>query len=62
MQEAGFNSEPLDWIICNSGADIWHALNKEDATEATWDADEHWEDHIAYRFVLLDGMNTSVWS
>lgn len=23
-----FQSEPFDWIICNPGADIWHALNK----------------------------------
>lgn len=49
LQEGGFDSEPFDWIICNSGADIWHALNRAKHGEAIWDADEEWENHIQYR-------------
>lgn len=49
LQEGGFNSDPFDWIICNAGADIWHALNKSQDGEAYWEADEQWEHHIEHR-------------
>ena len=48
-QEGGFDSEPFDWIICNCGADIWHALSKNKDGEAVWDADDQWEHHIEHR-------------
>ena len=53
MQEAGFDGEPFDWIVCNSGADIWHALGKNGGGEAMWDADEQWDEHISHRRVSL---------
>lgn len=49
MQEGGFDSDPFDWIICNAGADIWHAVNKSQNGEAFWEADEEWEEHINHR-------------
>ena len=51
MQEGGFNSDPFDWIVCNAGGDIWHALNKSQDGEAYWEADEQWEHHIEHRWV-----------
>ncbi len=52
LQEGGFNSDPFDWIICNAGADIWHAVSKSQDGEAFWEADEEWEEHINHRWDL----------
>ena len=49
LQEGGFDSDPFDWIICNAGADIWHAVSKSKNGEAFWEADEEWEEHINHR-------------
>ena len=39
----------VDWIVCNSGADIWHNFRDEASDKAGWHADEAWEDHINFR-------------
>lgn len=43
--------EQLDWIVCNSGADIWHNFRDgQDEGKAGWHADESWEEHINFRY------------
>ena len=42
-------AQELDWLVCNSGADIWHATAAGDAGGVAWSADERWEDHIDFR-------------
>ena len=45
--------QELDWLVCNSGADIWHATAAGgDASKVAWSADERWEDHIDFRHVV----------
>ena len=39
----------IDWVICNSGADIWHAHPQPDGKSIDWKADEQWERHIDWR-------------
>lgn len=34
----------LDWIVCHSGADIWHC-----GPDGEWAADEQWENLIDFR-------------
>lgn len=35
----------LDWIVCHSGADIWHAQS-----DGEWNADDQWENLIDFRY------------
>jgi hypothetical protein len=42
-------AQELDWLVCNSGADIWHATAAGDAGGVAWSADERWEHHIDFR-------------
>ncbi len=44
-------AQELDWLVCNSGADIWHATAAGDAGGVAWSADERWEHHIDFRRV-----------
>lgn len=37
----------LDWIVCHSGADIWHAQS-----DGEWHSDEQWENLIDFRYPL----------
>ena len=49
-QAGALDMEHVDWIVCNSGADIW--LNFRDGQaegKAGWHADESWEEHINFR-------------
>ena len=50
LQTGGLEMEHVDWIVCNSGADIWHNF-RDGAAEgkAGWHADESWEEHINFR-------------
>ena len=41
--------QELDWLVCSSGADIWHATAAGDAGGVAWSADERWEAHIDFR-------------
>ena len=51
VQGGGLVMEHVDWIVCNSGADIWH--NFREAQDKTgWHADEAWEEHINFRCLL----------
>ena len=43
-QEADVDLEGLDWIVCHSGADIWHGQQ-----DGQWEADDHWESLIDFR-------------
>ncbi len=47
MQEADVDLDGLDWIVCHSGADIWHGQQ-----DGQWEADEHWEQLIDFRHAL----------
>ncbi len=50
--------QELDWLVCNSGADIWHATAAGgDASKVAWSADERWEDHIDFRHVVAVKLN-----
>ena len=42
----------IDWVVCHSGADIWHAHPQPDGKSIDWKADEQWERHIDWRCVL----------
>lgn len=44
MQEADVDLDGLDWIVCHSGADIWHGQQ-----DGQWEADDHWEQLIDFR-------------
>ena len=44
-QEADVDLDGLDWIVCHSGADIWHAQQ-----DGQWNADEPWEQLIDFRY------------
>lgn len=44
LQEADVDLDGLDWIVCHSGADIWHGQQS-----AEWDADDQWEQLIDFR-------------
>ena len=44
MQEVDIELEGLDWIVCHSGADIWHAQS-----DGEWNSDEQWENLIDFR-------------
>ena len=44
LQEADVDLDGLDWIVCHSGADIWHCQ-----TDGEWVADEQWENLIDFR-------------
>ena len=48
-QEAGLSMEAVDWVVCNSGADIWLNLRDESQEKPGWHADEAWEEHINFR-------------
>jgi len=41
----------IDWVVCHSGADIWHAHPQPDGKSIDWKADEQWERHIDWRCV-----------
>jgi len=43
-QEADIDLEGLHWIVCHSGADIWHAQS-----DGEWNSDEQWENLIDFR-------------
>ena len=47
MQEADVDLDGLDWIVCHSGADIWHGQQ-----DGQWEADDHWEQLIDFRHAL----------
>jgi len=36
----------VDWVVCHSGADVWHAVPGGPASSWRWAADEAWEAHI----------------
>ena len=44
VQEVDVDLDGLDWIVCHSGADIWHAQ-----TDGEWNADEQWENLVDFR-------------
>lgn len=44
LQEADVDLDGLDWIVCHSGADIWHGQQ-----DGQWDADDQWEQLIDFR-------------
>ena len=44
LQEVDVELEGLDWIVCHSGADIWHAQS-----DGEWNSDEQWENLIDFR-------------
>ena len=44
LQEVDVDLDGLDWIVCHSGADIWHAQ-----TDGEWNADEQWENLVDFR-------------
>ena len=46
-QEADVDLDGLDWIVCHSGADIWHGQQ-----DGQWEADDHWEQLIDFRHAL----------
>lgn len=46
LQEADVDLDGLDWIVCHSGADIWHGQQ-----DGQWDADEQWEELIDFRYL-----------
>lgn len=46
LQEADVDLDGLDWIVCHSGADIWHAQQ-----DGEWDADDQWEELIDFRYL-----------
>lgn len=50
-QEAEVPLQELDWMVCNSGADIWHLLQSKDGKARTWSSDEQWDIHITFRHV-----------
>ena len=57
LRDAGLNVDALDFVVCNGGADIWHAHEgggKADGAAASslvrWVADDAWEAHIAFRW------------
>lgn len=41
--------DSIDWVLCNGGADIWHAESSADGKRVAWEADEQWERHIDWR-------------
>ena len=43
--------DQVDWVVCNSGADIWHNIRDGSSDKAGWHADEAWEEHINFRRV-----------
>lgn len=45
LQEADVDLDGLDWIVCHSGADIWHGQQ-----DGQWDADDQWEELIDFRY------------
>ena len=47
LQEADVDLDGLDWIVCHSGADIWHGQQ-----DGQWDADDQWEQLIDFRYPL----------
>ena len=49
VQEGGLPMDGVDWVVCNSGADIWHNFRDGTSEKAGWHADEAWEDHINFR-------------
>jgi hypothetical protein len=51
----------IDWVICNSGADIWHAHPQPDGKSIDWKADEQWERHIDWRCDLEDAGVPQSW-
>ncbi|KAA6420901.1 MAG: Sucrose-phosphate synthase [Trebouxia sp. A1-2] len=44
LSEADVDLDGLDWIVCHSGADIWHGQQ-----DGQWEADDHWEQLIDFR-------------
>ena len=52
--------QELDWLVCSSGADIWHATAAGDAGGVAWSADERWEAHIDFRRALRPS-GSGVW-
>ena len=48
MQDADVDLEGLDWIVCHSGADIWHGQQ-----DGQWNADDQWEQLIDFRSAAL---------
>lgn len=46
LQEADVDLDGLDWIVCHSGADIWHGQQ-----DGQWDADDQWEELIDFRYL-----------
>jgi hypothetical protein len=54
LQGAGVPVGVLDFMVNNAGADIWHAKDGvEDSKEGQWEADEHYEQHIDFRWDRL---------
>ncbi|KAL3157983.1 hypothetical protein ABBQ32_012382 [Trebouxia sp. C0010 RCD-2024] len=45
LAEADVDLDGLDWIVCHSGADIWHGQQ-----DGQWDADDQWEQLIDFRW------------
>lgn len=45
LSEAEVDLDGLDWIVCHSGADIWHGQQ-----DGQWEADDHWEQLIDFRW------------
>ncbi len=48
MQEVDVDLDGLDWIVCHSGADIWHGQQ-----DGQWEADDQWEQLIDFRHAAL---------
>ena len=56
-QAAGISRHEFDFMVCNSGADVWHQWSGE-----RWDADEQYEGQIGYEWdrVALHRMLTKI--
>jgi hypothetical protein len=48
LEAAGVPMERVDWVVCHSGADIWHA--KGYGKETTFSSDENYEEILDFRW------------
>ncbi|PSC69593.1 Sucrose-phosphate synthase [Micractinium conductrix] len=57
MKAAGINRGEFDFMVCNSGADVWHQY-----ADGRWDADEAYEGQIGFEWdrVVLHRMLTKI--